>query len=157
MIGVIGSLVLAPGCTRNAVDDPDMHEPAGYFINLSGVAVPSTLYIYLGCNTQQSKINITALYNNGEPVINKKVDLIIEEIPTTSGTTLIGYFSGKKNSISVTTNSQGKVTVYYYVDDTDRERIVLEQEVNIRAYIETDLYPITYEVITVRVLSDYQG
>lgn len=151
------ALLTVPACKRTDVNDPGMIANDSYQINLSGTADPSTLYLYIGCDVQTSKLTLNAKFNNGEPVKNREIFLIIEEVPTSSGSTRIGYFQGKKSTISITTNESGISYAYYYVDRTDRERIVLETNVYIRAYIESDLYPKVYEIIKIRVVSDYQG
>ena len=88
MIAVIGSLVFVPGCKRTDLADPDMHEPAGFIINLSGVANPGILFVTQGGGLQNSYINMTALYNDGNPVAGKTIfiygDYDVDGITSTS-------------------------------------------------------------------------
>jgi len=86
-----------------------MGGPAGFRINLSGIANPSTLYVPETQPAVWSEITVTALHNNGTPAAD--FDIIFED----GG---YGYFDtpeGLKISVRDTTNASGVAQVTYYI------------------------------------------
>ncbi|MCK4944048.1 MAG: hypothetical protein KAS65_10745, partial [Candidatus Aminicenantes bacterium] len=132
MIAVIGSLVFVPGCKRSDLADPDMHEPAGFIINLSGVANPGLLFVSQGGGWQNSYINMTALYNDGNPVVGKGIVMKINEE--------FGTFPGDKRTAVITTNSQGKASIRYSVSQLAIDEIGADLLIYIQAWMQVDLY-----------------
>lgn len=93
-------------CKRSKVTDPGMGGPAGLRIILSGTANPSTLYVPAAQPAVYSTVTVTALNNDGSPVVGK--DVIFQE----GG---YGYFDNYQISDVRTTNGSGKVTINYFI------------------------------------------
>jgi hypothetical protein len=149
LIGVtVLSLLAVPGCKRSNVTDPDMIVNDSYQINLSGIADPSTLFVYQGCADQKSQITMSAIYNNGEPIAGKNIVLKIQDD--------VGYFPGDRKNIILHTNSSGKAFTTYTVTKFAREKIKAGLLTYIQAWIQTDLNPTygIYDLIPIQLLSD---
>jgi hypothetical protein len=106
LIVMVVCLTGLSSCKRSNVKDPDMKDPAGFRIILSGIANPSTLYIPLTEPPVYSDVEVTARHNDGTPAANYKV--IFEH----DG---YGYFQGFKISDFRITNSQGKTGIRYWL------------------------------------------
>lgn len=145
MIAVIGSLVFVPGCKRSDLADPDMHNNAGFFINLSGVANPGTLFVTQGGGWQNSYINMTARYNDGNPVAGKSIFMKINEE--------FGTFPGDKRTAVITTNSQGQASIRYSVSQLAIEQIGSELLILIQAWMQVDLYNV-YDFIPLQLVTN---
>jgi len=145
MIAVIGSLVFVPGCKRTDLADPDMHEPAGFFINLSGVANPGLLFVSQGGGWQNSYINMTALYNDGSPVVGKGIIMKINEE--------FGTFPGDKRTAVITTNSQGKASIRYSVSQLAIDQIGADLLIYIQAWMQVDLVNV-YDLIPLQLVTN---
>jgi len=118
---VIGILMLTmTSCKRNKEGDPSLIPNAGFRIALSGTANPSTLYVPETGNANSSTITVRALNNNGTPAAG--FDVIFQE-------GLYGYFNNSKNTVVVTTNSQGMAQATFY----------LPPGANIRADVMTNI------------------
>lgn len=102
---LIGFLSTA-SCKRKGQPEPDMTGPAGFRIILSGTANPSTLYVPESQPAVYSVITITALNNDGSPVVGK--DVIFQE----SG---FGYFENYQISDVRTTDGSGVVRINYFI------------------------------------------
>lgn len=126
LVSVIG-LLTGTSCKRNSVPDPDTHNPAGFRIILSGVADPSTLYIPQGEPAVSSLITVTALNNDGTPVVGRSVvfqvssygylnNYQISDVQTTnqSGMAHRTFFIPAQTNIRSTTLTEVKVTL---IDD----------------------------------------
>ena len=145
MIAVIGSLVFVPGCKRTDLADPDMHEPAGFIINLSGVANPGLLFVSQGGGWQNSYITMTALYNNGNPVVGKGIVMKINDE--------FGTFPGDKRTAVITTNSQGKASIRYSISQLAHDQIGADLLIYIQAWMQVDLYNV-YDVIPLQLVTN---
>ncbi len=145
MIAVIGSLVFVPGCKRTDLADPDIHEHAGFIINLSGVANPGLLFVSQGTSPAVSYLNTTALYNNGTPVSGKNIVFKISDD--------IGYFPGGSRTAVRTTNSQGKTSIQYSVTHLAIDKIGADKLVYIQALMQVDLYNV-WEIIPLQLVTN---
>ena len=106
IIAIIVGLIGLSSCKRSGVNNPDMKDPAGFRIILSGIANPSTLYIPLTEPPVYSDIEVTAKHNDGTPATNYKI--IFEH----DG---YGYFQGYMISDTRITNAQGKARIRYWL------------------------------------------
>lgn len=106
VIAAIGMLSIA-SCKRNKSNEPEVTGPAGFRIILSGTANPSTLYVPENPQPVSSLITITALNNDGTPVVGK--DVIFQE---NGG---YGYFNNYQVSYKTITNASGMATATYFV------------------------------------------
>ncbi len=145
MIAVIGALVFVPGCKRSDLADPDMHEPAGFIINLSGVANPGLLFVSQGTSPAISYLNTTALYNNGTPVTGKNIVFKISDD--------IGYFPGGSRTAVRTTNAQGKTSIQYSVTHLAIDKIGSDSMIYIQALMQVDLYNV-WEIIPLQLVTN---
>lgn len=93
-------------CKRSKVGEPGMGGPAGLRIILSGTANPSTLYVPETQPAVYSEITVTALNNDGSPVVGKEV--IFQE----GG---YGYFDNYQISDVRTTDGSGVARINYFI------------------------------------------
>jgi hypothetical protein len=84
-----------------------MTGPAGFRIILSGTANPSTIYVPESLPAAPSVITVTALKNDGSPVVGK--DVIFQE---KSG---FGYFDNYQISDVRTTDGSGVARINYFI------------------------------------------
>lgn len=118
-VTVIGLLSMT-SCKRNSPDDPEMKGPAGFYINLSGTANPSTIYISSTGAEAWTDIIVRALNNDGSPAAG--YDIIFQE----SG---YGFFEGFRVSATRRTDAAGMAQMRYYIPST----------ANIKATIMTNI------------------
>lgn len=104
---VVLGLLGFSSCKRNKSLEPDMNGPAGFRIILSGNANPSTLYVPESKPSASTVISVTALNNNGTPVVGKQV--VFQE---NSG---YGYFENYKASDVRVTNNAGVAQIVFYL------------------------------------------
>lgn len=100
-MGLLSSI----SCKKNSQSDPSMKPGAGFRISLSGTANPSTLYIPEK-DTVHSQITVTALYNDGTPVSNKRV--LFESLG-------YGYLDNNQVSDIRTTNDSGVAEINFFI------------------------------------------
>lgn len=106
VIATVAGLLSTTSCKRSKVEDPDVIGPAGFRIQLSGTANPSTMYVPGDQTSDPSVITATAMHNDGTPAAGYKV--IFEE-------GAYGYFDGYRISDSRTTNASGVAQINYYI------------------------------------------
>ena len=99
-------LILLSSCTRKNVDDPDMTGGAGFRIQISGTASPSTLYVPENLPSVHSNITARVLKNDGSPAVNYKV--IFQ-------TDALGYFEDYQLSDTKTTDGGGNARIKFYI------------------------------------------
>ncbi len=93
-------------CKRSSQDDPGMKPPAGFRIILSGTANPTTLYVPQFEPMVTSHITVTAVNNNGTPVVGKTVVFQAGRY---------GYLDGNQISDVRTTNASGVAEINFYI------------------------------------------
>ncbi len=99
-------LILLSSCTRSNVDDPDMKGGAGFRIQISGTASPSTLYVPESFPSVSSNITARVLKNDGSPAINYTVVF---------QTGNYGYFEDYKLSDTRSTDGGGNARIKFFI------------------------------------------
>lgn len=146
---VMAGLLFFSSCTRTNVADPDMDNNDSYYINLSGTANPSTLFIPTA-GQDSSTIHLLAHFNTGEPVVGREILLKLDDD--------IGYFPNDKRTITLVTNSQGRASTIYTVKHFVIDLIGPSKLIYIAAYIMSDLNPVNvdfHENIPILLLTTY--
>ena len=123
---VFGLLFLA-SCTRKSVEDPDMDGGAGFRIQISGTASPSTLYVPESLPSVNSNITARVLKNDGSPAVNYTV--IFQ-------TDIYGYFDGYKLSDTKTTDGGGNARIKFFIPPGTRA--IGDTRINLKATVVDD-------------------
>ncbi len=105
-IALVG-MMSTTSCKRNSVDEPTVQGPAGFRIILSGTANPSTLFVPENKLAEACQVIVTALNNDGTPVVGKQV--VFQE------SLGYGYFNNYDITTAITTNSNGVAGVNFYI------------------------------------------
>jgi len=102
---VIGMVFLS-SCSRKDVKDPDMKGGAGFRIQISGTASPSTLHIPENLPSVFSNISARVLANDGSPAVNYTVVFQTGDY---------GYFDNYRLSDTRTTDGNGMARIKFYI------------------------------------------
>ena len=146
MLGLmLCSLLALNSCVRSDVDDPGMDPNAGFFINLSGVANPGTLFVTQGGGWQNSYITMNAKFNDGTPVVGRNILMKIGEE--------FGTFPGDKRTAVITTNSQGTASIRYSISQLAIDQIGPEMLIYIQAWMQGDLINV-YDLIPIQLVTN---